>query len=92
VASEGGDANTGQLWEYVPFGTEWGMLRLVFESPGAEILDKPDNCSVSPSAKAAPPSSLSHGARNTQTASRRSPRSTRKWVTPTAKAPDGLYG
>jgi hypothetical protein len=44
-ATSGGDAELGQVWEYNP-RTE--QLRLIFESPGARILDKPDNITVSP--------------------------------------------
>ncbi len=48
-ATSGGDAQVGQVWRYQP-----GELRredrlaLVFESPSADILDSPDNITVSP--------------------------------------------
>jgi secreted PhoX family phosphatase len=45
VATSGGDAGKGQVWEYDPAAER---LRLVFESPGAEVLDMPDNVAVSP--------------------------------------------
>jgi secreted PhoX family phosphatase len=44
----GGDAGAGQLWEYIPRGRDGGELRLIFESPGAEVLDAPDNVVVVP--------------------------------------------
>lgn len=44
-ATSGGNNGSGQIWEYVP-GRE--TLRLVFESPGPYVLNKPDNLSVSP--------------------------------------------
>jgi hypothetical protein len=42
--TSGGDAGAGQLWEYTPGGT----LKLIFESPGADVLDAPDNLVVVP--------------------------------------------
>lgn len=45
TATSGGDRQRGQVWEYTP-ATE--SLRLVFESPGWDILDYPDNLCVSP--------------------------------------------
>ena len=54
-ATSGGDAGTGQVWQYRPLGSREGQLRgsggqliLVFESPGVEVLDSPDNITVSP--------------------------------------------
>jgi secreted PhoX family phosphatase len=44
-ATSGGNSGSGQIWEYVP-GRE--TLRLVFESPGPSVLDKPDNLAISP--------------------------------------------
>jgi secreted PhoX family phosphatase len=44
-ATSGGNAGSGQIWEYVPAREE---LRLVFESPGPAVLNKPDNLAVSP--------------------------------------------
>jgi hypothetical protein len=53
--TRGGRVRRGHVWQYVPGpaegqgGTEdRGVLRLVFESPGAEVLDSPDNITVSP--------------------------------------------
>jgi secreted PhoX family phosphatase len=45
VATSGGDAARGQAWEYDPAAE---LLRLVFESPNADVLDMPDNVCVSP--------------------------------------------
>lgn len=42
--TSGGDAGAGQLWEYTP----GGQLKLIFESPGADVLDAPDNLVVVP--------------------------------------------
>jgi secreted PhoX family phosphatase len=44
-ATSGGTAGSGQIWEYTP-GKE--TLRLVFESPGPAVLNRPDNLAVSP--------------------------------------------
>jgi uncharacterized protein len=44
----GGDAGAGQLWEYTPRGRDGGELKLIFESPGADVLDAPDNLVVVP--------------------------------------------
>ena len=45
VSTSGGAAEAGQVWEYDPRGER---LRLVFESPGRDVLDMPDNLCVSP--------------------------------------------
>ena len=37
----------GQVWEHRP-GPGGGTLRLVYESPGVEVLDSPDNLTVTP--------------------------------------------
>lgn len=53
-ATDGGDAHCGQVWLYRPeegAGADpagAGTLELVFESPGPEVLDQPDNLVVSP--------------------------------------------
>lgn len=44
----GGDARAGQIWEYVPDEAGEGTLRLLFESPGSDVLDHPDNICMSP--------------------------------------------
>lgn len=45
TATSGGNARKGQVWEIDP---AQHRLRLVFESPGIEVLDMPDNICVSP--------------------------------------------
>ncbi|TQN44100.1 hypothetical protein FHU33_3586 [Blastococcus colisei] len=47
-ATSGGDAQAGQVWEYRPRGRSGGQLILLFESPSREVLDAPDNITVSP--------------------------------------------
>lgn len=44
-STSGGDQGTGQIWEYNPREEQ---LTLIFESPSADILDSPDNLTVSP--------------------------------------------
>lgn len=48
ASSSGGDVGEGQVWEYRPAGRSGGVLRLVFESPSEQVLDNPDNVTVSP--------------------------------------------
>lgn len=43
TATSGGNKKAGQVWEYQPQTSE---LRLVYESPGAKVLDYPDNLTV----------------------------------------------
>ena len=45
TATTGGDAEQGQVWEYSP---ETEKLRILFESPGAPVLNMPDNLCASP--------------------------------------------
>lgn len=47
-ATNGGEARLGQVWRYRPTSDERGELVLVFESPSADVLDYPDNITVSP--------------------------------------------
>ncbi|MBA2732872.1 MAG: DUF839 domain-containing protein [Acidobacteria bacterium] len=47
-STNGGDKQLGQVWEYQPLGKAGGQLKLLFESPGAEVLLSPDNLCVSP--------------------------------------------
>lgn len=51
TATSGGDASRGQVWEYRPGpgGRDAGRLALLFESPGQDVLDYPDNITVTPS-------------------------------------------
>ncbi|MGQ0767011.1 MAG: alkaline phosphatase PhoX [Gemmatimonadota bacterium] len=49
-ATNGGDARLGQVWRYRPGATPaaGGTLTLIFESPSREVLNSPDNITVSP--------------------------------------------
>ncbi len=44
-ATSGGNAGAGQVWQYMP---AMNRLILVFESPGFDVLNSPDNICVSP--------------------------------------------
>lgn len=46
--TSGGDAGLGQVWQYTPRGKSGGQLTLLFESTSPEVLDAPDNVTVSP--------------------------------------------
>lgn len=45
VSTSGGRSASGQIWKYEP---KDNVLKLVFESPGAHVIDSPDNITVSP--------------------------------------------
>ena len=45
TSTDGGDARMGQVWE---FDIRNQDIRLIYESPGAEVLNMPDNLVVSP--------------------------------------------
>ena len=45
VVSTNGGIGQGQIWEYDPKGE---TIRLLFQSPGASVLNAPDNITVSP--------------------------------------------
>jgi uncharacterized protein len=45
VVSTSGGVTQGQVWEYDPMEE---IIRLVFQSPGADVLNNPDNITVSP--------------------------------------------
>lgn len=45
VSTSGGDKSLGQIWQYDPRNE---LLKLIFESPDASVLDSPDNICVSP--------------------------------------------
>jgi hypothetical protein len=47
-ATNGGDARVGQVWRYRPTSADRGDLVLAFESPSRDVLDYPDNITVSP--------------------------------------------
>jgi uncharacterized protein len=46
--TEGGEAGMGQVWEFTPRGRDGGELRLIFDSPGAGVLEQPDNLVLVP--------------------------------------------
>jgi secreted PhoX family phosphatase len=53
--TRGGVRREGTVWQYTPAAREGhggaddaGTLRLIYESPGANVLDTPDNITVSP--------------------------------------------
>lgn len=48
VNGDGFREGYGQIWEYRPRGRSGGQLVLVFESPGQDVLDSPDNLLVTP--------------------------------------------
>lgn len=48
VATSGGEAGLGQVWQFRPLGASGGQLTLIFESPSADVLDGPDNVLVTP--------------------------------------------
>ncbi len=45
VSTSGGKSESGQIWQYDPIRS---VLKLVFESTGPNMLDRPDNITVSP--------------------------------------------
>ena len=45
ISTSGGAAGEGQVWELDP---RHDRLKLIFESPGEDVLDNPDNITVSP--------------------------------------------
>ncbi|MEX2570001.1 MAG: alkaline phosphatase PhoX [Gemmatimonadota bacterium] len=47
-ATNGGNAEAGQIWQYRPSAGGDGELTLLFESPSVDILNSPDNLTVSP--------------------------------------------
>ncbi len=47
ASTNGGDAGEGQIWRHRP-GADGGDLTLVFESPGPDVLKRPDNISTTP--------------------------------------------
>lgn len=48
TAADGGDAERGQIWQYIPIDLERGKLVLLFESSGRDVLDGPDSLCISP--------------------------------------------
>lgn len=47
-ATDGGNARSGQVWQYRPTSADEGVLTLLFESPSPAVLNSPDNLTVSP--------------------------------------------
>jgi secreted PhoX family phosphatase len=47
-ATNGGDAGAGQVWQYRHRNDTGGDLTLLVESPSRDVLDSPDNLTVSP--------------------------------------------
>lgn len=47
-STNGGNKRRGQVWQYKPTGASGGQLILVYESPSADLLDAPDNITISP--------------------------------------------
>ncbi|MFQ5704616.1 MAG: alkaline phosphatase PhoX [Gemmatimonadales bacterium] len=48
ASTSGGDRSLGQIWQYRATGVDSGELTLVFESPSKDVLNMPDNITVSP--------------------------------------------
>lgn len=48
VSTDGGNAQLGQVWEYRPLAGRFGLLKLIYESVDATLLESPDNITVSP--------------------------------------------
>jgi uncharacterized protein len=48
IATSGGNARAGQIWQYRPTSRDGGELILVFESPSRDVLEGPDNLCTSP--------------------------------------------
>ncbi len=44
----GGDPGLGQVWQYIPRGNSGGQLVLLVESRNPEVMEAPDNVTVSP--------------------------------------------
>ena len=42
-STSGGNAGSGQIWQYRPTSRDEGELTLIFESPSRDVLDSPDN-------------------------------------------------
>lgn len=51
TSTSGGDNRGGQIWLYEPANKNEGRLTLLFESPGRELLDMPDNVCLMPKSK-----------------------------------------
>jgi secreted PhoX family phosphatase len=51
TSTSGGDNAGGQIWRYDHVSRDEGRLTMLFESPGREILDMPDNICVMPKSR-----------------------------------------
>ena len=51
TSTSGGDNAGGQIWRYDHITRDEGRLTLLFESPGRDILDMPDNVCVMPKSR-----------------------------------------
>lgn len=51
TSTSGGNNGGGQIWRYDPSNRDGGTLTLLFESPGRDILDMPDNVCVMPKSR-----------------------------------------
>lgn len=51
AATSGGDNGGGQIWRYDHVSRDEGNLILMFESPGRDILDMPDNVCLMPNSR-----------------------------------------
>ncbi|MEO8042208.1 MAG: alkaline phosphatase PhoX [Acidobacteriota bacterium] len=51
ASTSGGDNAGGQIWRYDHIGRDEGSLTMLFESPGRDILDMPDNICLMPKSR-----------------------------------------
>ncbi|MEO8573017.1 MAG: alkaline phosphatase PhoX [Pyrinomonadaceae bacterium] len=51
TSTSGGDNGGGQIWRYDHVGRDEGRLTMLFESPGRDVLDMPDNICVMPKSR-----------------------------------------
>lgn len=51
TSTSGGDTGGGQIWRYDHVSRDEGRLTMLFESPGRDILDMPDNVCVMPKSR-----------------------------------------
>ena len=51
TSTSGGDNAGGQIWRYDHVGRDEGRLTMLFESPGRDILDMPDNVCLMPKSR-----------------------------------------
>lgn len=51
TSTSGGDTGGGQIWRYDPISRDEGRLTMLFESPGRDVLDMPDNVCLMPKSR-----------------------------------------